>query len=450
MKISKLLSILLVLALMLCLLPSAALADPEQAEPSEEPSDAALTEEKEPAPAEEEEPAPAEEEEPAPAKEEEPAPAEDAPPAEEAEEAEPAPQPSAPEKRAEEPAPVINASDEVCYPMEGETVYNNGGTVYSNGALVYNNGGLVYQNSGTVYNNGGIVYANGGVVYNNGGTVYRHEALVYTFDDDVQQSHIYGSFQVSTAEDISAFAEIEGLDENGRLLEGESCTVRVREGFLLESVEADTGLLTENEDGSWTLTEPAGDVILTVLARPEAPVFDLEEGCYAEAQTLTITAPEGTEICYTLDGSTPDGENGLLYEEPIPITEGLVVIAAAFAPGAQPSDCTEAVYALVSITPPDLPAGEAEGSQPKAAAFTVENPGATDARIESVSLSGRDAESFVLSTEKGRTVRAGSTDEKTWSVRPAEDLKKGSYKATVLFTLEGGHTVEFEIRYQVR
>ena len=33
MKISKLLSILLVLALMLCLLPSAALADPEQVSP---------------------------------------------------------------------------------------------------------------------------------------------------------------------------------------------------------------------------------------------------------------------------------------------------------------------------------------------------------------------------------------------------------------------------------
>ncbi len=418
MKISKWLSVLLVLALLLCLLPAAALADPagakedeEQAEPADEdaPEDELPVEEDEP---EDEDTLPVDEEEDA-------------------------------------SAPLVNEEDETCYPMEGETVYNNGGTVYNNGALVYNNGGVVYNNEGTVYNNGGVVYANGGVVYNNGGTVYRNSATVYTFADDVQQSRIYGAFHVATAEDYSAIAEIEGLDENGMLLEGQSCTIRVREGLILRRVEADAGTLTEKEDGSWTLEALDADATLTLAVQAEAPVFDLAEGCYAEAQTLTITGPDGAELYYTLDGSAPD-EESLLYEEPIQLTEGCTVRAAALLPGVEPSEITEADYAFVSITAPELPDGTQGEEPPEAAAFTVENTGKTPAAIESVSLSGRSASYFSLSTEDGATLKAGKSDSKTWTLQPASDLTRGNYKAIVVFTLAGGQTVQFEVRYKVK
>ena len=418
MKISKWLSILLVLTLLLCLLPAAALADPANSKEDEEQAE----------PADETEPPVAEDEE-LPAEEDA-----DAPAAEEDE---------------DKDAPLVNEADQVCYPLEGETVYNNGGTVYNNGALVYNNGGIVYANSGTVYNNGGIVYANGGVVYNNGGTVYRNSATVYTFADDVQQSRVYGAFHVATAEDYSAIAEIEGLDENDMLLEGQSCTIRVPEGLILRSVEADAGTLTENEDGSWTLESLDADATLTLEVQAEAPVFDLAEGCYAEAQTLTITGPEGAALYYTLDGSAPD-EESLLYEEPIQLTEGCTVRAAALFPCAEPSEITEAAYAFVTITAPEIPDGTQGEEPPEAVAFTVENPGKTPAVIESVSLSGKSASYFSLSTEEGATLKAGKSDSKTWTLQPAADLTRGNYKAIVVFTLAGGQTVQLEVRYKVK
>ena len=417
MKISKWLSILLVLTLLLCLLPAAALADPADGKEDEEQAEPAAGDE-------------------LPASEDE----EETPAQEDAEE------PSAEE---DENAPLVNEADQVCYPLEGETVYNNGGTVYNNGGLVYNNGGVVYANSGTVYNNGGIVYANGGVVYNNGGTVYRNSATVYTFADDVQQSRIYGAFHVATAEDYSAIVEIEGLDENDMLLEDQSCTIRVPEGLILRSVETDAGTLTENEDGSWTLEDLDADATLTLEVQAEAPVFDLAEGCYAEAQTLTITGPEGAELYYSLDGSAPD-EESLLYEAPIQLTEGCTVSAAALLPGAEPSEITEANFAFVTITAPELPDGTQGEEPPEAVAFTVENPGKTPAVIEGVSLSGKSASYFSLSTEEGGTVTAGKSDSKTWTLQPAADLTRGNYKAIVVFTLAGGQTVQFEVRYKVK
>ena len=417
MKISKWLSILLVLALLLCLLPAAALADPEDSKEAEEQSE----------PVDEDEAA---EEAELPLSEEE----DELPEAEAAEGA----------------APQVNGEDETCYPLEGETVYNNGGTVYNNGGVVYNNGGLVYNNSGTVYNNGGVVYANGGLVYHNGGTVYRNSATVYTFaDEGLQDSRIYGSVLVTTAEDYSAFAQIEGPDEKGVLLAGESCTIRVRDGVLLESVESSSGTLTQNEDGSWTLTDPEEDLTLTLLARTEAPVFDLEAGSYVGEQTLIITAPADAAVYYTLDGSSPDAESAA-YEEPLLLTEGCTVSAVAILPGTEPSAVTAADYAIVVITPPELPDGTQGEEPPAPAAFTVSNPGSTDLVIESVTLSGRSASYFSLSTEEGGTVKAGESDSETWTLQPASDLTKGNYKAVVVFTLAGGQTVEFEVRYKVK
>jgi hypothetical protein len=245
------------------------------------------------------------------------------------------------------------------------------------------------------------------------------------------------------------YAVIEGLDENDMLLEGESCTIRVREGLVLRAVEADAGTLTENEDGSWTLEDLDADATLTLEAQAEAPVFDLAEGCYAEAQTLSITGPEGAALYYSLDGSAPD-EDSLLYEEPIQLTEGCTVCAAALLPGAELSEITRAEYAFVTITAPELPDGTQGEEPPEAAAFTVENTGKTPAVIESVSLSGKSASYFSLSTEEGGTVKAGKSDSKTWTLRPAADLTRGNYRATVIFTLDGGQTVQLDVRYKVK
>lgn len=52
-----------------------------------------------------------------------------------------------------------------------------------------------------------------------------------------------------------------------------------------------------------------------------APEFSVEAGFYEKAFELVLTAPEGTEVYYTLDGSvpTPGGATTFLYLEPIEV-----------------------------------------------------------------------------------------------------------------------------------
>ncbi|MCR4646697.1 MAG: CotH kinase family protein [Oscillospiraceae bacterium] len=62
----------------------------------------------------------------------------------------------------------------------------------------------------------------------------------------------------------------------------------------------------------------------TASASPEDPFdaegmhFSMKSGFYDSAFSLTITAPEGSVVYYTLDGSTPTAQS-LRYEAPIPI-----------------------------------------------------------------------------------------------------------------------------------
>ena len=442
-KYAGLLAVLLVLALMLCLFPTAALADPPE---GEEPTGEATETE---APTEEtdgeEEPTATEE----PAAQEDPA-AEETPAAEEPQEESPAEEIPA-ETESDAPAPVIVAQGETYYAVDGETVYNNGGLVYANGGLIYNNGGEVYLNDGTVYNNNGTVYANAGTVYNNNGTVFSNGALIHTFaDDDVQESHIFGLHRVTMEEETAMLAEIEGLIDGEYLGKDDVLTITPHEGYAIVFAETTSGTLTENEDGSYSLSGVETDAALTLTFQPAAPVFDLESGTYAQEQLLTITAPEGTEVYYTTDGNEPREDNSVLYDGPIVLKEGVTVTAVAIAKGAEPSETVRADYAFVTVTAPVFEDAE-EGYEPiEAQAFAVECRGGVDAEIESVRLEGENAKSFVLSTEEGGTVKAGAVDESTWTLNPAEALAKGSYKVTVLFTLTSGEAVELEITFTVK
>ena len=50
------------------------------------------------------------------------------------------------------------------------------------------------------------------------------------------------------------------------------------------------------------------------------PVFSLPGGFYPEEITVEITAPEGSRIYYTTDGTVPGKDNGTLYEGPVEVT----------------------------------------------------------------------------------------------------------------------------------
>lgn len=76
------------------------------------------------------------------------------------------------------------------------------------------------------------------------------------------------------------------------------------------------------------------------------PVLSEQGGLYKENLLISITAPEGAEIRYTLDGAIPTIENGHVYSKPIPIHDTIVLRARCFVPGLHPSDIVTATYVM--------------------------------------------------------------------------------------------------------
>ena len=69
---------------------------------------------------------------------------------------------------------------------------------------------------------------------------------------------------------------------------------------------------------------------LTYKTAPAAPTFSVEAGEYTEAQTVTITAAEGTTIYYTTDGTNPDAQDAeQVYTEPVTISQTATLKAIA-------------------------------------------------------------------------------------------------------------------------
>ena len=349
------------------------------------------------------------------------------------------------------------APGETAYAYEGMTVYNNGGTVFNNLAVVYNNGGTVYTNGGTVYNNAGVVYANHGSVFNNAGKVYNNEASVFSFSDDdiVSSSRVFRYYELKFADYYEPFILADGVvvePGSERMLIGEDsvCRISPYPGFVLKAAETDAGdLIWDNEDGSVSLANVDADTTLKLTLQADAPAFSLESGSYASEQTLAISGPAGCQIFYSLDGSTPDEESGVLYEDAFPVKETCTVRAVAVVDGVEPSEVSKLKLSFLSFTAPEF-AEEKEGYfRPVAQAIMVKNPGTEDLKIVSVILDGKDADAFSLSSESGKTIPAGGLNDTKWTVRPVKNLTAGVYEAVAVFTLENGETVEVPLSFTV-
>ena len=78
----------------------------------------------------------------------------------------------------------------------------------------------------------------------------------------------------------------------------------------------------------------------------ETPVLSAEGGLYDKDLTLALSAPDGSSIRYTTDGSMPSIDNGIDYTEPLNIQQTVVIRARAFKPGLQPSQVVTASYIM--------------------------------------------------------------------------------------------------------
>lgn len=111
-----------------------------------------------------------------------------------------------------------------------------------------------------------------------------------------------------------------------------------------------------------------------------APVFTPPAGTYFAAQSVSLSAPAGATIRYTLDGTTPSSTAGTVYSSPIPVTGNLTLKAIAYsAAGTTPaSTVATGVYTIdpvLTVSPISvsrvLPASTTVSST-----FTLSNPGA--------------------------------------------------------------------------
>jgi len=113
-------------------------------------------------------------------------------------------------------------------------------------------------------------------------------------------------------------------------------------GFLGKN--ASSGL-NENGERVFFETPTPGKPNSTVyITRYSAPVeFSLNGGEISSGKLLTLTAEEGTEIYYTLDGSLPTSSD-ILYVNPIVLDSSKTVRAVAIADGQLPSIVTTRTY----------------------------------------------------------------------------------------------------------
>lgn len=117
----------------------------------------------------------------------------------------------------------------------------------------------------------------------------------------------------------------------------------------------ETGLLEQNMSSGLNIkgervffeTPTPGETNATDYAtRYSAPVqFSLAGGETTDGQKLSLTAEEGADIFYTVDGSVPTS-SAILYEEPILIESSKTVRAVAIVDGQLPSIVTTRTYVV--------------------------------------------------------------------------------------------------------
>lgn len=130
---------------------------------------------------------------------------------------------------------------------------------------------------------------------------------------------------------------------------GESVLLPVSFSSPVGGCFRDTLTLTTNDPLQPVVEITLLSAVNCTFPTPEQPEFSRDEGTFTEDFLLTLTSsgPEAT-ILYTLDGSLPGPENGLVYDEAIPLTTTTQVRAASYYPGQEPAIRTRSYIRLAS------------------------------------------------------------------------------------------------------
>ncbi|MDP4642817.1 MAG: lamin tail domain-containing protein [Opitutales bacterium] len=90
---------------------------------------------------------------------------------------------------------------------------------------------------------------------------------------------------------------------------------------------------------------PDADNVFGILGYVDDTTFTVDRGFFSAAFDVEIACDTvGSDIYYTVDGTTPAADNGTLYSGAITISQTTVLRAAAFVTGYQPSDVDTQTY----------------------------------------------------------------------------------------------------------
>ncbi len=169
------------------------------------------------------------------------------------------------------------------------------------------------------------------------------ELLVFLGIDAISGLHFYDFNLESGGSDAALLLAVSAALQNGQSVAQLSLNIAdLANDFADDGVITDDALITKLRDGAnrlnvQTITnnlkkhyEDRGKQVIipdftsyinklkTVGGILGKPVFSLASGTYIEPQTVTITAPSGSEIYYTTDGSAPTAQSSR-YTAPITI-----------------------------------------------------------------------------------------------------------------------------------
>jgi 6-phosphogluconolactonase len=144
--------------------------------------------------------------------------------------------------------------------------------------------------------------------------------------------------------------------------------VHIADTLTLKAVAYRTG---------WTTSSVASGEY-TIAPLVSAPVFSPGPGTYAAAQEIIIiTTTAGAAIRFTTDGSRPTDTNGILYVNPVHISETLTLKAAAYRSGWTTSPVTSGQYMIGPlVTAPEFNPGPGTFADPQDITISTPTPGA--------------------------------------------------------------------------
>lgn len=84
--------------------------------------------------------------------------------------------------------------------------------------------------------------------------------------------------------------------------------------------------------------------------RTEVPEISIDSGNYIGEILVELKVPEGCSVYYTLDGSYPTKENGILYNKPINLSNDILFLkAVAYSNDSFKSECAKRFYRLQTL-----------------------------------------------------------------------------------------------------